>query len=336
MGGNRTVRRYASTLIRRKIGSIVGLCVFGMATSAVDAFYPAVLELSALDGTNGFALSGIAAGDRSGSSVAAAGDVNGDGVADFLIGAPSVAVDEKPGAGQSYVIFGTTQGFPAAVELAALDGTNGFALNGIAAGDRFGASVAAAGDVNGDGVADFLIGAPFATPNNRAFAGQSYVIFGTTQGFPAAVELAALDGTNGFILKGINSPDLSGMSVSAAGDVNGDGIDDLLVGAPPLLFSITGLAGQSYVIFGTTQGFPAAVELAALDGTNGFALNGIAAGDASGTSVAAAGDINGDGVGDLLIGAPAAAPNGTGCGPELRHLRGYPRRAGHLGVGHVR
>ena len=269
------------------------------------------LELSALDGTNGFKINGIAAGDTSGSSVSAAGDVNGDGIDDLLIGAPR-AVPNGYESGQSYVVFGTSQGFASPLELSALDGTNGFKINGIAVGDTSGSSVSAAGDVNGDGIDDLLIGADNAAPNG-AFSGQSYVVFGTAQGFASSFELSALDGTNGFIINGIAPLDSSGSSVSAAGDVNGDGTDDLLIGAygadPNGLHS-----GMIYVVFGTDQGFASPLELSALDGTNGFKINGIAALDWAGYSVSAARDVNGDGIDDLLIGARYADPNGPESG----------------------
>jgi hypothetical protein len=130
--------------------------------------------------------------------------------------------------------------------------------------------------VNGDGIGDVIIGASNADPGGRSYAGESYVVFGTDQGFPAQFDLADLasgDGSAGFVLNGIDSRDYSGYSVSAAGDVNGDGIGDVIIGAP---FADPGgryYAGESYVVFGTDQGFPAQFELADLaSGTAARAL----------------------------------------------------------------
>ena len=86
-----------------------------------------------------------------------------------------------------------------------------------------------AGDINGDGLADLIIGAEDAAPNGKDRAGESYVVFGRSGGFEAALELSALDGTNGFVINGIDERDRSGLAVSSAGDVNGDGLDDLII-----------------------------------------------------------------------------------------------------------
>ena len=100
--------------------------------------------------------------------------------------------------------------------LADLDGTNGFRLDGIDVDDLSGSSVASAGDVNGDGFADIIIGAPGADRGPYA-TGESYVVFGKASGFDASLDLAGLDGTNGFRLDGIDVGDYSGISVAGAG-----------------------------------------------------------------------------------------------------------------------
>ncbi|MGH8577148.1 MAG: integrin alpha [Gammaproteobacteria bacterium] len=264
--------------------------------------FPESLDLSDLDGTNGFLLNGVAAGDLSGLAVSGAGDVNGDGLADLLIGASGAPNDERSGA--SYVVFGRDTPFPAKLELSSLNGTNGFQLNGVRAGDYSGRAVSGAGDVNGDGLADLLIGAYRARPNGID-SGASYVVFGRDTAFPASLELSILDGTNGFRLNGVRAGDFSGRAVSGAGDVNGDGLADLLLGAFGASPNGT-YSGASYVVFGRDTAFPASLELSILNGTNGFRLSGVGAFDASGIAVSGAGDVNGDGLADLLIGAFSA------------------------------
>ena len=132
-------------------------------------------------------------------------------------------------------MFGRASGFAASLDVAALDGSNGFRIDGAEAYDNSGSSVAGAGDVNGDGFADIIIGAPNADPGGDYAAGESYLVFGTASGFDASLDLATLDGTNGFRLEGIDALDRSGSSVAGAGDVNGDGFADIIIGAPRIL-----------------------------------------------------------------------------------------------------
>ena len=268
-------------------------------------------DLASLNGSNGFSLSGAAADDFAGYSVAAAGDVNGDGFADVIVGA--WGVDHNGNSGSSYVVFGKAAGFAANINLSALNGSNGFRLDGQTANERSGISVASAGDVNGDGIDDLIVGASAWGQVGGFFAGASYVVFGKTSGFTSVVNLSSLNGNNGFRMIGAPG-DFSGKSVASAGDINGDGFDDLIVGANGADPSNLNYAGASYVVFGKAGGFAASLNLATLNGTNGFRLDGVAADDRSGISVASAGDINGDGYSDLIIGAAAADPNGNASG----------------------
>jgi hypothetical protein len=198
--------------------------VFGTASG-----FSTALELSTLDGTNGFQITGEPY-EWIGHSVSSAGDVNGDGFDDIIIGA-NTADPNGQSSGASYVVYGKATGFAADLELSTINGTNGFQINGETAGDGSGFSVSSAGDVNGDGFDDIIIGASGADPNG-GYSGASYVVFGRTSGFGTTFELSSLNGTNGFQINGEALGSRSGSSVSSAGDVNGDGFDDIIVGAP--------------------------------------------------------------------------------------------------------
>ncbi len=185
--------------------------------------------------------------------------------------------------------------FPAQFNVTALNGKNGFVINGVKIGDSCGWAVSGARDINGDGIDDFLIGAYGA--NNEA--GQSYVVFGSKDSWPAEFNLVNLNGDNGFVINGISAKDGSGSALSGAGDVNGDGIYDILISA----HARNNLVGQSYVLFGSKRKWPQAINLADLNGNNGFTINGIIGSFNNGESVSGAGDVNGDGLDDILIGA---------------------------------
>ncbi|MFT7619265.1 MAG: hypothetical protein ACI97A_002915 [Planctomycetota bacterium] len=284
----------------------------------------AMFVYSGLTGALIYSRAGLS-GDQYGLSVSDAGDVNADGFDDFIVGAPFDDTN-GPAAGAAYLYSGAT-------------GNLLYAIGGLT-GDNFGTSVSGAGDVNADGFDDFIIGSP------RNGAG------GTDSG-----SIYVYSGINGAFLftKFGFAGDQLGRAVSAAGDVDADGYDDVIVGSPfndfggtdagaayifsgltsSILFSKAGTLGSNFgwSVDGTgdvnRDGFDDVIVGSPVTGTAGpnsgasFVYSGIDAsqlysnignsGDLFGWSVAGAGDVNGDGFADFIVGAPlndGAANNG--------------------------
>ena len=268
--------------------------------------FPPVINLNTLNGSDGFVINGVAAESSTGKILRSAGDMNQDGYDDIAIVAGSYLTGRSLDTGTIYVIFGQPT-FTAKFNLTGLNGSNGFRIEGIAKGDNAGRSIAPAGDVNGDGRFDLVIGAPYAA----AHTGEAYVVFGQAS-YPAALNLSALNGSNGFRLVGSDVNGEVGTAVGAA-DVNGDGLEDIIIGASTAGAGSMRFAGRTYVVLGRTS-FGASLSLGAL-GDYGFRLDGAVAGDQTGQTISSAGDINGDGYDEFLIGAPNAGPgvnNDTG------------------------
>jgi hypothetical protein len=224
-------------------------------------------------------ITGSFSNESFGASVALAGDLNGDGVNDVIIGAPRFPLNGAD-TGRAYVFFGPIAGSIIATDADVI-------IFGEAVNDGFGRSVASAGDVNGDGADDVVVGADQLFNQGT---GKAYVFYG-----PLAGNIQAADA--GAILIGEAAQDGFGISVSGAGDFNGDGFDDVIVGAWDNDGG-GGRSGRAYTFFG-----PLAGTIAGADAD--FNVTG-APSDELGMSVAV-GDLNGDGVGDLIIGAPQFA-----------------------------
>ncbi len=257
--------------------------------------FKANIDINSIDGTNGFTILSFANAINSG------GDVNGDGLDDLILANNFDIPDSRGRTGRVYVIFGKNGSFPTTISFNDLDGSNGFVLNGIDNEDRAGSSLNIAGDINNDGIDDIVIGAKYADPEGISEAGEAYVVFGTDQGFGSTFELSGLDGNNGFVIKGIGDRNLLGRAVSSGGDINGDGIDDLVVGASGVDRGSVINAGATYAIFGSSTPFPPSIEVSSLNGTNGFEMKGL--GGSSSRLVEIIGDVNGGGLSDVIISA---------------------------------
>jgi hypothetical protein len=198
-------------------------------------------------------------------AVSSAGDVNDDGITDVIFGGGYSANSF------SYLVFGHSGSWTTPFSLSALNGSNGVEVVSEPTYSDSGYSVSFAGDVNGDNIADFILGAP------SSGGGANYVVFGHTGGWTTPLSLSSLNGANGIKFVG-SSAESSGCAVSSAGDFNNDGITDLIIGAinsanNGVRVSGTG-DGASYLIFGRTGTWALPFALSSLNGINGLKFIG--------------------------------------------------------------
>ena len=233
-----------------------------------DKVYVYLGSPSGLSATQSIILTGDLMHGRFGCSLSSAGDVNGDGYGDVIVGDDRDQFD----IGRAYVYLGSPSG---------LITTPSITLTGEAAADSFGRAVSYAGDVNGDGYGDVIVGAS----NYNYGQGRIYVYLGSSLGISA---------TPSITLTGEQSYDYFGAPIASAGDVNGDGYGDVIVGAPFHSNGIGISTGRVYVYLGSPTG---------LSATPGINLTAEVGGYLFGASLSSA-DINGDGYGDVIVGAP--------------------------------
>ncbi len=290
-----------SSAPRRTIGAIVAVGVPFLLFAGIGTPLPTFADV---------VLDGVQPGERFGASVATAGDVNGDGYSDIIVGMPDYDNGADTDAGRVMVFHGSATG---------LFGSAAWAMTGGLANARFGHSVSTAGDVNGDGYSDVIIGAP-------GYSGQGavFVYHGSATGLQLSIAWSALGGEAGCAF---------GTSVALAGDVNNDLVSDVLVGAP--LANESGAdRGKVYCYRGALATGLVATPLWTRSGTQDNAQFGF--------SVAGAGDLNGDGRSDIVIGEPffdasltdrgrITVFHGNGTGLSLSVTRDGPSSNAHFG-----
>jgi hypothetical protein len=238
-------------------------------------------------GTAGVTISGALSNTLASFGLSLNYDHNDDGVADPVVG----AYGHNSNQGRTYLVLGSA----ALASLSVADVPGQQYLTGPIGAGKSSYSLDSGGDINGDSKTDLVIGTPETTAG-----GTVSVLFGGAVWTP--INNLVIPVGSGFTITGPAAGCLTGESVSMGGDVNGDGIDDMLIGAP----GCSSAAGTVYLVYGKT--IPASFTLSS-SMTQGISFAGASAGDQVGQSVAIGGDFNGDGKADILIGAPGYSSN---------------------------
>ena len=206
------------------------------------------------------------------------GDVNGDGIEDWIVGARGEVVGGISNSGRAYIIFGKSEsGSQDLMSSTICDSlSKGMVYEG-SSGEELGKYVSGIGDINNDGVEDFAV-----VGSNRVL-----ITFGRSSGFVSS------------IIYDVEIVDISCEWITGIGDINNDGVDDFGLGDP----GFGNGRGRVIVIYGRKEGFPTKVSLAgSLSSESGFVFQGVGSSDGIGTGVMSSGDIDGDGIVDALIG----------------------------------
>ena len=340
------VRRALAALGRRPVTILVGVVIAVGGISAAVPLLPATAAQAGTQTSGGLAgynvkLTGWP-GDEAGMSVAI-GDVNGDGVPDYIIGDPDAGANGRPDSGSVYVIYGqagdsNSSGSPRVVNLQDIplagegSSTLGYRIDGWSAGDQFGASVAV-GDLNdatnpatGDPIDDIVVGDPDGSPDGMQDAGEVYVIYGQPGESTPELDVSQMTASQGKLLTGWAAGDETGASVAVGrfndGTPGGSGCspnasaESIAIGAPGASPNGNSQAGEVYDIFGEALGGPQVqISLQDIYPTNGtpqlgYLIDGNWAGDQLGEAVADGGDVTGNCDDAILIGDPDASPNG--------------------------
>ncbi|MDJ0450376.1 Ig-like domain-containing protein [Methylocystis sp. JR02] len=264
-----------------------------------------------------------------GGKVQNVGDVNGDGILDFVVTDPRLGDITTPNSGAAYLVFGQQGGLASDVNITSLlSAGQAIRLDGSQAGEDLGGvqldygnngsadawrsgegnTIAALGDINGDGFGDFAIGSPeWGDGLEDGFApGRVYVLYGSQSGWASGSIATAASGATGFTLTSSLSTNATngwlGYDIRGAGDVNGDGVDDFLIGAPGIDAGGTD-SGSVYLVYGAAGGGFVSGNLESMvSGGTAVRLDDLGAGSLLGVSTAM-GDWNGDGISDFAIGA---------------------------------
>lgn len=238
------------------------------------------MDIFSLTTSQGFTITESSLYIHLGQSASSIGDINGDGIGDFAI--------EEPGSSTVYVIYGKKGGLSDML-ISDMTTSQGFKVTGASANaEDFRCSIDNAGDVNGDGITDLIIGVPDAS----SYSGAVYVIYGKSGGL-STINLSTMSSSQGFKVTTTVSSSRLGWSVSSAGDINGDHISDIIIGAWGI--------NTAYVIYGKRNGLQN-IAIASMTASQGFTITGTS-GSYLGVSVSAIEDINHDGISDIIVGA---------------------------------